>query len=88
MEEKTPLIDTDKKQAMKEYMRNYAREWRDENPNYLKNYYQQNREKILGMVCAKKHCDICNKGVSKMSRHIKTNKHIKLQKQLNDIIDV
>lgn len=52
----------------------YQKKWRLDNPEYYRNYYQENREKILERNRIKEACTNCGKMVRKyhMKRHMKT----------------
>ena len=82
MEDENQNLIEDKKQKNK----NYAKQWREKNKDYHIKYYEENREKMLSQITAKKHCDVCNKDVTKLFRHNKTNKHLKnLEKALRPL---
>lgn len=59
-----------------------------DDPNYFKNYYRDNKEKIISQVYCKIQCD-CGATVLKcnLSHHKKTNKHIVAINYIKSLLD-
>ena len=47
-------------------------------------YYEKNKEMIIAKFNVKTKCDICNKDVSHIDRHLKTKRHLKNKDKLEN----
>ena len=73
------------------YMTNYHKvpENAEKHKGYMRKYYEQNKEKFKELTKRKKNCTVCDRehGYTNYGNHLRSQKHINLEKLQNEMED-
>ena len=79
--------DEESKEERKEYVKEYREKNRDEINAYKKEWYEKNKEKLKVRALETITCECgCKLTRATITRHRKTKRHLKLMKELNDLL--